>query len=1753
MLAASIRYTDVVRSLKQSRLHRDHFETVKVIGRGAFGEVHVVRHKASGKIYAMKVLNKDDMLKRQETACFIEERDVLVSGDRKWITELYHATQDDEFLYLIMGYYSGGDMLTLLSKFEDVLVEDMARFYLAEIVLAIDSVHRLNYVHRDIKPDNVLLTRDGHIRLADFGSCYRLDSNGMVQSSVAVGTPDYISPEILNSMEGKGLYGRECDWWSLGVCMYEMLVGETPFYSETLVGTYTNIMRHESTLQFPDGSDGSPILSSAAVDLIKRLCCAPEQRFGRNGIDEIQKHPFFKGIDWSNLHTTTPPFTPDVQSPTDTSNFDPVDPQSNHHDENQEPSRSGFSGRCLPFLGFSFGGKEGETPQHAIGASGADGSSVVPGLNAAVRARLDELKTTLSATQKRETELDAELKASELDLIALGKDKSRLLRELEASNAELETVSEGKHLHEETVAKFGAECAELRSELESKDSKLVASAAARQNAEAERDRIRSALISTEGSLRSKSEALQQSQALLTKTTTKKGSSDDVRTLNELISQLKSDHTAALARERELASSAAKTAAEASASAVQQIEHKLVRAEKSFDDRLAKAAQERALTITRDREQHERDMAGYQGRAERAEATAQTLELEQRTLQAELARWKSDAERYQKQVGGYKQVIVESERQIVVLKAELASASRSSGRETSGSGSGAANSSTSHSTPSSSSGGGGGGEWQERRSQKLDKAQLRNMQQQRDEEVRAKLQAEGQLALMAEEYEAQLGKMRQQMSRRVQVLESSLETTRQELQLAKSSDRRRKVVDARMNATIGSTMGGKPKEMGVLEQWGRFSAVSPPSQRRSMMAGGGSCEGWVMIPKAEGVRKGWRQMWLSAEGGLLTFREQVPTKTSIGSTTLKRLSAVNLYGGGSSSSSSSSSNSNGTSAGAGDLTIRPGACVAMDLRAPNCVVRSVEKADVIHASASEIARIFKISHSGDGASNLELLVLAESADCKRKWVHALTALHQSASAMAIPEKTFVCSQLISTQTMPTLKQIDCAARVGNRLLLGSPSGLFAVTSGKLVSVADLKKVVQIEVTSQQRSFVVCAAKGKVTQLHYFGINAALRGRDDGMKIPESKGIHQYTVSDVGTRTRLAFACRNRVSLAELHPQRYIIVASFEVAGHPSSIKVCGDRIVIGYDQTFVVADWHTRQVQPLVSPQDASLGFLGQVSAIATGSGADLGPVAAFMVSGGGGGGSEGVATEYVLCYNFLGIYVDETGRRSRQKELLWTGRVKRFAFSAPFLIGYGENHIETIDVLTGETCQVLPIQAVAPLSLQEPLCLSRQLSSARVIHLQDSRVPAEQQSWTQLDLAPGDKNEPKDRKSRTFTFGPFSKKKPEASRLVSRQISGPSDFQHLAHVGQDELVADGGSASVGISVGVSEPKNVPGSPIAVVSKMSSATPERGSDRASPAVDMQMGMGMGSENGIVDEYGQSRARTKSLGMLPSADGWVGGAGSAATTSTSNLMRRRASGSLSPPSVHGGGGYSPPMDEALILRPPVARGELLLESGVTQTQMQRQSRFLTRRSSSDNSDLGIARTQPPAARTQSPAARTQSPAARAVSPIGHAPAVSSPKSGGRRRVMPKLPPASAAARRGSPSSPRRGSPSSPRSVHSRRISGGNGGGGASSGLGVASSVGGGSGAGVGSKRSHLAGTAGALPQADLPFSPNTASRLLQSLPVDSPRTLATASKTTTLQTGVQDASFVLEPGAAANTSTSSTTAAATITKHVAQEFL
>ncbi|XP_016320005.1 myotonin-protein kinase [Sinocyclocheilus anshuiensis] len=340
----------LVRQVKKTRISRDDFDILKVIGRGTFSEVALARMRNTQQVYALKIMNKWNILKRGETACYQEEQEVLLKGDRRWITELHYAFQDDNYLYLVMDYYVGGDLLTLLSKFGDHIPEDMAQFYLAEMVMAIDSVHRLGYVHRDIKPDNILLTADGHVRLGDFGSCLRLEDDGLMHSSLAVGTPDYLSPEILRAVEGGGGYGSECDWWALGVCAYEMLLGATPFYAESISETYAKIIHFKDYFEFPPG----PEVSEEARSLISALICDRSERLGSRGSMDFRKHPFFTGLDWSSLHLLPPPYRPDVSNATDTSNFDVLDDCLSDTESLSDVMERAPVGLHLAFVGYSY-------------------------------------------------------------------------------------------------------------------------------------------------------------------------------------------------------------------------------------------------------------------------------------------------------------------------------------------------------------------------------------------------------------------------------------------------------------------------------------------------------------------------------------------------------------------------------------------------------------------------------------------------------------------------------------------------------------------------------------------------------------------------------------------------------------------------------------------------------------------------------------------------------------------------------------------------------------------------------------------------------------------------------------------------------------------------------------------------------------------------------------------------------------------------------------------------------------------------------------------------------------------------------------------------------------------------------------------------------------------------------------------------------------------------------------------------------
>ncbi|XP_037748698.1 rho-associated protein kinase 1 isoform X3 [Chelonia mydas] len=342
------RYKDTTNKIRDLRMKAEDYEVVKVIGRGAFGEVQLVRHKSSRKVYAMKLLSKFEMIKRSDSAFFWEERDIMAFANSPWVVQLFYAFQDDRYLYMVMEYMPGGDLVNLMSNYD--VPEKWARFYTAEVVLALDAIHSMGFIHRDVKPDNMLLDKAGHLKLADFGTCMKMNKEGMVRCDTAVGTPDYISPEVLKSQGGDGYYGRECDWWSVGVFLYEMLVGDTPFYADSLVGTYSKIMNHKNSLTFPDDND----ISKDAKNLICAFLTDREVRLGRNGVEEIKRHLFFKNDQWAweTLRDTVAPVVPDLSSDIDTSNFD--DLEEDKGEEETFPIPKAFVGNQLPFVGFTY-------------------------------------------------------------------------------------------------------------------------------------------------------------------------------------------------------------------------------------------------------------------------------------------------------------------------------------------------------------------------------------------------------------------------------------------------------------------------------------------------------------------------------------------------------------------------------------------------------------------------------------------------------------------------------------------------------------------------------------------------------------------------------------------------------------------------------------------------------------------------------------------------------------------------------------------------------------------------------------------------------------------------------------------------------------------------------------------------------------------------------------------------------------------------------------------------------------------------------------------------------------------------------------------------------------------------------------------------------------------------------------------------------------------------------------------------------
>ncbi|KAI3406842.2 YPK2 [Candida oxycetoniae] len=296
--------------LTKKHLTIDDFDLLKVIGKGSFGKVMQVVKKDTKQIYALKTLRKQHIVSRMEVTHTLAERTVLARINNPFIVPLKFSFQSPEKLYLVLSFINGGELFWHLQR-EGKFTMDRSRFYIAELLAALESLHELNVIYRDLKPENILLDYQGHIALCDFGLC-KLNMSNDDKTNTFCGTPEYLAPELLLNQG----YTRSVDWWTLGTLLYEMLTGLPPFYDSDSATMYKKIL--QNPLRFP------PFLENTDAQdlLIKLLQKDPSQRL--SDAQEIKNHPFFKDIDWNKLLNKSylPPFKPNVENLLDTSNFD---------------------------------------------------------------------------------------------------------------------------------------------------------------------------------------------------------------------------------------------------------------------------------------------------------------------------------------------------------------------------------------------------------------------------------------------------------------------------------------------------------------------------------------------------------------------------------------------------------------------------------------------------------------------------------------------------------------------------------------------------------------------------------------------------------------------------------------------------------------------------------------------------------------------------------------------------------------------------------------------------------------------------------------------------------------------------------------------------------------------------------------------------------------------------------------------------------------------------------------------------------------------------------------------------------------------------------------------------------------------------------------------------------------------------------------------------------------------------------------
>ena len=1226
----------------------------------------------------------------------------------------------------------------------------------------------MNYVHRDIKPDNILIDKTGHIKLADFGSCLKLDENGKAHSNIAVGTPDYICPEILRAMEdGKGTYGKECDWWSLGICLFEMLFGEVPFYAESLVDTYSKIVNHE--FSYPMNVDEKEV-SFAARDLISKLICAESSRLGCSSVSDIQRHPFFESIEWDTLNSKTPPYIPDFVDDSDTSNFEEISEQLKPKIISPPANFKHIPGQ-LPFVGYSYMW----FTTFSVDCINSISDYSVANLSRACPDQCDlEIQISNNIGSHHHTKdlndplhhipitlgetftgsNPQSLNESRLSNILKSVSSNDHLDDISLNQPQLLSQSSGLKMSNDVNLQFSGYYDNMDISTMEKDSFVVTPSL---NTIKEKYMIdgeipSSILVEEFTSLCSKYDIVKYLHHRLRSNIEPKNIIN--KYTNNNIDQDSMDYP--------MISSGLENIDEENNSKVEVGTGEQFTQYASCNTQLTKLSE--AINIEQEARICLRNIAD--------------------DLISDIERIKKSSSNFGKIDGWHERRSIKNDSQRL-HELELALDSEINAKQ--------------HISDELS---------RSKEQQALCETQIHSLTKQAQELyslIQKKQHEINKRDIEIKKLRSNLVSISLSTSDKVQRKESLVEYLANDVGES-LTDRNAVIINEKTSeecsdkfeslsssSTISETPPNSPNIV-LKSENPQLKNVKPPTHHHflmttlqepiicdcccSFMLGlirqGVCCEhcnyqchlhcvdskdvstcptsqkgkklvfnaatgigtiyqGWIKVPKPNGVRKGWlKQLMIICDYKIFFFELTIDK-----SQTFKLVQLI-------------------------------------DICDEDFYISKVVDSEVIHAHPKLVPQIFKLSSCLRGCKDINpsILVLMQNESIRDTILTILSELRLFVKQNKIAKSPlYRPRELYDSAQLDLLRFINTACLIDtDRILIGCEDGLFLLDLPNHFSnrLSD-KKIYQIEYVESENFIVYSAGRQKV--LRILEVNSLEAADSSSIKILDSKGSNLFITGNLHHSTFIVVAIRKRLIFYEITKStmsKYIKIKELNIQSSILSLNLFSSRICIGIHSGFVVLSIQGDGAPLyLVNSEDPTLSFLLS---------SPFEPLCSVELS---------MGQEYLLCFDLLAIYVDSIGKRSRQYEIKWLVAPSSIVYNSPYLLAYCETSVDVYDPNLGVWLQTLPLKRTQSISKDGTILVSYQSDPPKLVYLQCCSPTSNPSIQLKLpDAAVMNRKHTSQKAKVSKAMLDVWRSKSDKRHI---EISPPTDFNHVQHVGSRDF------------------------------------------------------------------------------------------------------------------------------------------------------------------------------------------------------------------------------------------------------------------------------------------------------------------------------------------------------------------------------